>query len=78
MTTPEERTRAVLKTRVFLKTLLNSAWPPDVPEAVRQRGNAASLLPRSWGNEDCVQRLPALVWAADYLDRLPHQDTNNK
>ena len=35
MTTPEERTRAVLKTREFLITLANSARTSDVPEIVR-------------------------------------------
>ena len=42
MTTPEERTRAVLKTREFLIALANSAWTSDVPEIVRQR--AETLL----------------------------------
>ena len=42
MTTPEERTRAVLKTREFLIALANSARTSDVPEIVRQR--AETLL----------------------------------
>jgi hypothetical protein len=36
MTTPEERTRAVLKTREFLVALASPARTPDVPETVRQ------------------------------------------
>lgn len=42
MTTPDERTRAVLKTREFLTALANSARTSDVPEIVRQR--AETLL----------------------------------
>ena len=37
MTTPVERTRAVLKTREFLIALANSARTCNVPEIVRQR-----------------------------------------
>lgn len=36
MTTAEERTRAVLKTREFLTTLATPPRTSDVPEAVRQ------------------------------------------
>lgn len=42
MTTPEERTRAVLKTRQLLLDLANPARTPNVPEALRQR--AETLL----------------------------------
>lgn len=42
MTTPSERTRAVLKTREFPVALANSSRTPGVPEAVRQR--AETLL----------------------------------
>ena len=42
MTTPEERTRAVLNTREYLIALANSARTSDVPEIVRQR--AETLL----------------------------------
>jgi hypothetical protein len=42
MTTPEERTRAVLKTRQLLVDLANSSRTSGVPEAVRQR--AETLL----------------------------------
>ena len=42
MTTPEERTRAVLKTRQFLVDLANSPQTSAVPEIVRQR--AETLL----------------------------------
>lgn len=35
MTTPDERTRAVLHTRDFLEALLNSAMQPGVPDEVR-------------------------------------------
>lgn len=42
MTTPEERTRAVLKTREFLIALASPARTPDVPEIVRRR--AETLL----------------------------------
>lgn len=42
MTTPKERTRAVLKTREFLITLANSSRTSDVPETIRQR--AETLL----------------------------------
>lgn len=42
MTTPEERTRAVLKTRQLLIDLANPARTPDVPEIVRRR--AETLL----------------------------------
>jgi len=42
MTTPEERTRAVLKAREFLTALANSPRTSDVPDAVRQR--AETLL----------------------------------
>jgi hypothetical protein len=39
---PDERTRAVLKTREFLLALRNPARTPDVPEAIRRR--AETLL----------------------------------
>ena len=42
MITPDERTRAVLKTREFLIALTNSARMSDVPETMRQR--AETLL----------------------------------
>jgi hypothetical protein len=42
MTTPDERTRAVLKTRQLHIELANPARIPDVPEAVRRR--AETLL----------------------------------
>lgn len=42
MTTPEERTRAVLETRQLLIDLANPAQTPNVPEALRQR--AETLL----------------------------------
>jgi hypothetical protein len=42
MTTPDERTRAVLKSLEFLTALASPARTPDVPEAVRQR--AETLL----------------------------------
>jgi hypothetical protein len=42
MTTPDERTRAVLKTRQLLIDLANSARTSDVPENVRRR--AETLL----------------------------------
>jgi hypothetical protein len=42
MTTPEERTRAVLKARQFLVDLANSSRTSGVPEAVRRR--AETLL----------------------------------
>jgi hypothetical protein len=42
MTTPDERTRAVLKTREFLTALASPARTPGVPDAVRQR--AETLL----------------------------------
>jgi hypothetical protein len=42
MTTPDERTRAVLKTREFLIALANSSRTSDVPETVRRR--AETLL----------------------------------
>lgn len=42
MSTPDERTRAVLKTRQLLIDLTNHARTPDVPETVRQR--AETLL----------------------------------
>lgn len=42
MTTPDERTRAVLKTREFLIALANSSRTSDVPEIIRQR--AETLL----------------------------------
>lgn len=50
MTTPDERTRAVLKTREFLIALANSARTSDVPEAVRQR--AETLLRHYPGTGD--------------------------
>lgn len=42
LTTPEERTRAVLRTRQLLIDLANRARTPNVPEALRQR--AVTLL----------------------------------
>ena len=42
MNTPEERTRAVLKTRQLLVELANSSRTSGVPEAIRQR--AETLL----------------------------------
>lgn len=35
MTTPHERTRAVLETRAFLAELMDSSMHPDMPEVVR-------------------------------------------
>lgn len=50
MTTPDERTRAVLKTREFLIALANSVPTSDVSEAVRQR--AETLLRHYPGTGD--------------------------
>lgn len=36
MTTPAERTRAVVQTRRFLRELLDSKLTPDVPQAIRR------------------------------------------
>jgi hypothetical protein len=67
MTTPDERTRAVLKTQQLLLDLANPARTPDVPEAVRQRAEtllrhypefadmaiAHNACPRWYGPPDC-------------------------
>lgn len=50
MTTPDDCTRAVLKTREFLIALANSARTSDVPEAVRQ--HAETLLRHYPGTGD--------------------------
>lgn len=42
MTTPDERTRAVLKTREFLSDLTSHTRTPDVPEEIRE--HAIALL----------------------------------
>lgn len=39
MTTPEERTRAVLKTMEFLTALASSSRMPDLPGKMRQRAD---------------------------------------
>jgi hypothetical protein len=40
MTTPYERARAVLQTRVFLQELCSEQATPDVPESVQQEARA--------------------------------------
>jgi hypothetical protein len=50
MTTPEERTRAVLKTREFLCALTHPTRTPGMPEAVRQQ--AVTLLRHYPGTGD--------------------------
>lgn len=40
MTTPYERARAVLKTRVFLQELCSEQDTPDVPESVQREARA--------------------------------------
>lgn len=41
MTTPEERTRTIIKARQLLTDLANPARMPDVPEIVRQRAETS-------------------------------------
>jgi hypothetical protein len=36
MTTPDERTRAIVQTRVFLRELITSELTPGVPDDVRE------------------------------------------
>lgn len=64
MTMPNERTRAVMQTREFLRDLLSAKATPKVPLAIRQRAlrclrhypetyhltRAATALPESWGD----------------------------
>lgn len=50
MTIPDERTRAVLKTREFLYALTNLTRMPGVPEAVREQ--AVTLLRHYPGTGD--------------------------
>lgn len=66
MTLPNERTRAVVAAREFLRDLLNSSRTPRVPKAVRERARsvlrhfpwdmhideAAELLPEVWGTTE--------------------------
>lgn len=40
MTMPEERTRAVLQTRAFLRELMDSAETPGVPAEIRAQARA--------------------------------------
>lgn len=39
MTLPDERTRAVLQTRKFLRRLLNSKETPRVPKTIREEAH---------------------------------------
>jgi len=75
MTTPDERTRAVMETRWFLETLAGACDPIDVPGLVQSVAEAllrhypldvdlmvtASALPGVWGEPSRRRRLIRLV-----------------
>lgn len=66
MTVPEERTRAVLQAREFLRDLVDRERTPDVPQAVRDEARrllrhypdamhlrfAAHFAPQWWGRPE--------------------------
>ena len=61
MTTPDERTRAVLQTRRFLQLLTDPVATPDVPETVREE--ARRLLRHYPGEGDMSLAHTALpIW----------------
>ncbi|MDR6202143.1 BPSL0761 family protein [Paraburkholderia graminis] len=75
MTTPDERTRAVMETRWFLETLAGACEPIDVPGLVQSVAQgllrhypldvdlmvSASAVPELWGNPSQRTRLIRLA-----------------
>jgi hypothetical protein len=75
MTTPDERSRAVMETRWFLETLVGACEPIDVPGLVQSVAEgllrnypldvdlmvSASALPELWGDPSRRRRLIRLA-----------------
>lgn len=62
MTTPDERSRAVLHTRDFLEDLLSPARMPGVPDAVREEARRLLQHYPSPANLGVAHRGAPLVW----------------
>ena len=68
MTIPEERTRALIQTREFLRELATHSWPDAVPEAIRRE--AIRLMRHYPGNSELTLASKALphLFAAPGVD----------
>lgn len=59
MTTPDERTRALLNARDFLRDLLDPKKTPKVPKNIRSRAHSALRhYPGDWQIEAVTEALP--------------------
>lgn len=72
MTTPYERTRAMLHTREFLEELQSIQKWPHLPDTLRQRAKAlARHYPESWHVHQLHVHLPAFYDSPDCVAGKP-------
>lgn len=61
MTLPDERYRALLRTKDFLRALLDPKQTPKVPRIIRrQAGNVLKHFPAEYQLEELPKKLPKL------------------
>ncbi|MDM0053818.1 BPSL0761 family protein [Variovorax sp. J22R115] len=72
MTTPYERTRAILHTREFLEELQSVQKSPDLPDTLRRRAKAlARHYPESWHVHQMHAHMPAFFDPPDSVSGDP-------